>query len=203
MILSLLSFLKVRSIKTLPCFFSFILVSNLIENGFGYYLAIKYNDNVWLYNIFIIICISYYLFILKEKTINIKVRNIISKGQIVFIGLSILNMMFLQGFSQLNTITYNLGMLFVTIIILNYLKQLIDDVDTNYLNQPIFYLCIGILLFYTTLFPVLAFSNQFLSLDKDFAKVLYALVELGNVLLILSYLMAIFVGWKLRNLSIG
>ncbi|MEP7197395.1 MAG: hypothetical protein ABI851_12815 [Saprospiraceae bacterium] len=112
-------------------------------------------------------------------------------------------MMFLQGFSQLNTITYNLGMLFVTIIILNYLKQLIDDVDTNYLNQPIFYLCIGILLFYTTLFPVLAFSNQFLSLDKDFAKVLYALVELGNVLLILSYLMAIFVGWKLRNLSIG
>ncbi|MEO6693179.1 MAG: hypothetical protein ABIO44_12620 [Saprospiraceae bacterium] len=112
-------------------------------------------------------------------------------------------MIFLQGLSQLNTITYNLGMLFVTIIILNYLKELINKVNTEYLNQPIFYLCIGILLFYSALFPILTFNNQFISLDVNFAKELYSLVELGNVLLSLSYLMAIFVEWRRRNLSTG
>lgn len=187
-----------KKIDSLPYFIHFILFTNLLESLIGYILAIIYNNNIWLYYLFIIICVLYYLYVLKYALQNKIYKKNLKIGSFIFLILSLVNILEFQGISKLNTITYNIGMLFVLYNIILLFKEKYIRSEFDFYRQPIFFFCLGIALFYCAVFPILILNNYLMSFDLIFTKNLYILIELGNVLLSLGYLLAIIAEWRRR-----
>jgi len=180
---------KLKNRECIPFFCWFLLICCIVEVGLGPFLAKKYGTNTLLYNIYTIFTFSYYSYLLVKANQNLHWLHPITYIGYFLLFASWLNLFFFQGFYTLNTITYNLGMLYVSYLISLYFIGLIrDEVFYNLTNLPLFWLSIGIILFYTSSFPILFYLDEITKLGGNLTKPLFSLITLGNSFLSLSYL---------------
>jgi hypothetical protein len=189
--LSILFFKQLKN-AAIVIFVPFLFLTVLIEFiGWCYHFFQIANKNYWLFNLFTSFELIFYAYLFS---IHFK-HAILKKIAFYFIPLlmliSILNYTYLQGTDHFHTYTLLFGSFFMVIFCCVYLYELIIN-DTHYenlFNQPFFWICIGIFLFYlgsviiNSLFEYML-SNELLSRGNN----LYLLITRGlNMVLYTSF----------------
>ncbi len=149
-------------------------------------------QNALIYNILILIQVPFFLYLFssyfKGHSNYILFKRIIW-GVVIF---SIINFLFIQGPTHVNNYSYLLGMSVLCILIVKYYYSLLlSEVPVSLFSLPLFWLSIGILLFFTASFPILAYLNIIIDSNSMLTEPLYDLVGIGNIFLSLSYLMVV------------
>ena len=163
----------------LKTFSPFLAFSAIIDYS-ALYLAKKGTHTIPLYNISGIIEFCFYLWIFYNIIKSIRIKKIIILFIVGYPCLSILNMLFFQGINNFNSITYSLGCLIIIIFSIFYFFELFSAEESYRLSKdPAFWICTGLLFFYSVSFPVYVSVN----LMKHFTPKLGDLISFVIVVL--------------------
>lgn len=161
----------------------------------------KNQSNFWYYNILIIIQVQYFAWVYYQHFLARKFSRNILVISLIITGISILNFFFGQGMHTVNNMTYILGLTFIMFLIGAYFTDILkDERERKITSEPMFWLSIGILLFYASCLPFLIFVNNIVLHSDPALKSLYTLVQAGNVFLSLSYIMVSLCTLKISSL---
>lgn len=172
---------------TLPYFTLFLFISVVFEFFVETYIETKYKYNYVAYAVFGSFSVSYYFYlymreIFQDRRISVTLIS-------VYLLFCVINLYFIQGFDTFNNISYNAGMMAVVISIFVYFRKvLVKQPYFKLASLPLFWLSLGIIMFYSSAFPILTFINFLIELEMDLASALYDLVQIGNIFLSLSFI---------------
>lgn len=179
----------IRKKRNINFFFMFLFFLCFMEIVAANLEVMYFSNNYLSYNICMDGCIVFYYLIYRENS-NFKMDILIGFWAIV----SIVNT--ISTPFSLNTETYVIGLIIITIIVLirfydeifrsNY-KPLGKDYKT--------WLGLGITIFLYCSFPLLLFM-KFLILENSTFLAFYQLLNIGNIILSTGYLFASIVLWK-------
>lgn len=176
-----------RKRDTLPYFTVFLFISVLFEFYIETYIETINKNNYVAYAIFGSFTVAYYMFLYLREIFRDKMMIILFIS--VYLIFCIVNLYFIQGFNTFNNISYNIGMMAVVISIFVYFRKiLVRQTYFKLATIPLFWLSVGIIMFYSSAFPVLTFTNFLVRLEMNLASALYDLVQIGNVFLSLSFI---------------
>ena len=180
-----------------PFLIEFLSVAVFFELVFGKLMKYYYGSNMISSNVFVIICVLYYLYLF---TFEFRKRWFGVLG--VIYAVAVLTSAWTQGFNTVMSFSYNTGMFLVLFVIFRYLYDLvIKDAYKPLFQFPLFWMAIGIMLFYSSSFPVLTFLNRFIASDTQLTMKLLDLLSLGNIFLSLGYFGAVICQWNTKTLS--
>jgi len=169
----------------------FLLLAFLVES-IGIWLWYRGINNLWLYLIFTTIEFIYYSWLISEVVDIPLIKKTLLHCMWVFPFLVILNKMFLQkGSEQYLTITYALGCLIIACAAMAYFFNLFQS--NRYVNlrkDPFFWICSGLLFYYTCSFPFFTIVNILNSESPIFLRNYGAITSLLNILLYSSFIVA-------------
>jgi hypothetical protein len=179
--------LILRRRDAMPYFTLFLFISVVFEFFVETYIEHIYINNFVAYAIFGSFTVSYYLFLyLREIFKDRRTTFLLITLYLVFCTV---NLFVIQGFDAFNNISYNLGMMAVVISIFVYFRKILVRLTYFKLASiPLFWLSVGIIMFYSSAFPVLTFTNFLIRLEMNLASAMYDLVQIGNVFLSLSFI---------------
>ena len=170
-------------------FIIFLLMAFFCELFFTHYAKLYlWPSNYPAFNIYtILVCGGYmyfYLTYFKTKTLFKPILFICSfwlLGAIFW---------FFYSFDPMvvNITSYQIGLVISCGLALYYLYKLIFILPySNIFKQPLFYLSIGLLLFYSSAFPMLNFIHTLIA-NKNATSAFKDILQLGNIILVLGYL---------------
>lgn len=142
--------------------------------------------NTWLYNISIPIEYLFYGFIIGSLCLTLSFKKIIFYTIVLFILWTVINLLFIQGFKQLNTETLIIGscvMIFFSCI--GFIDLFKNDNHQTLLKNPLFWICTGVLFFNTGEFLYLFFLDVFIKNSWDTTANLFA--SINNKLIYVLY----------------
>lgn len=143
-------------------------------------------NNVHLYNIYAILCVFFYLHTYINLIQKPFLERIFKLCFFIFIIISITNFIINYNTNLIINKTYILGMFLVGVLIVIFLKRGIDEINFNFVRSGSFYFSLGLLIFITTSFPLLAFYQE-LIYSKSAILAYNHLLKIGNAFLSLSY----------------
>jgi len=172
--------------KPLRWFIPFLLLMVSVELTARYHRRVLHELNTWLYNISIPVEYLFYGFMIGSLCLTASFKKVIFYSTFI-LGLWVLiNLLFIQGFTTLNTHTLKLGcslmILFSAIGLVDLFKN--DEHKTLLLN-PLFWICTGILFFNTGEFLYLFFFDTFLQNGWDKTAKVFA--SINNKLIYVLY----------------
>jgi hypothetical protein len=138
------------------------------------------------------------MYVVREIIRNARVKNIIFHTAWLYLLLGITNVLFIQKITSFNSITYALGCLIISVICFYYFFELFQQTyAVNLTRQPAFWICAGLLFFYTCSFPIYGLLNF---LSPDFiTKNIQVFLLLLNVFLYSSFTIAFLCRIGVRN----
>ncbi len=176
----------------------FLLLTGVVEI-LGTYTSTHKIANTLLYNSFEIIEFCFYLFALMQIVRNKKVRKIILFILPLFLAIALYNMFFGQK-NSFNTMTYALGCVLVVATCIYYFLELFQlSHSVNLLRQPAFWICSGLLFFYTCTFPILGAYNILRKAPYIIIANLATIINFLNVFLYSSFTIAFLCRLKTRK----
>ena len=179
--------------KHLRLFSWFIFVSVAIE-WIGWYIARHlHRNNLWLYNFNIIIEFLFLPFFYRLILRSHKIRQGIKLFLIIYPIIFFINLFFIQGLYVFNTYPYLIGDIFVLVLIINYFKEILLTPNNIKLHrEPVFYISIAFLLFFTIEIPYTMLLPYFINHNLEVAMALIWVIKILNavlyVLLSVAYL---------------
>ncbi|OQP66048.1 hypothetical protein A3860_15800 [Niastella vici] len=175
-------FLQASIPKYLKSFSFFIALTIIIEIT-GYELRKHVFTVNLLYCFFTAFEFVYYLLIIRFIIYNQKAKRIIFWVMIVYPILVTINVFFIQP-GTFHTITYSLGCLLVVLACIYYFFEIFRITHSvNLVKEPAFWLCTGLLFFYSCSLPLFGLWNQLHGLPKILIKNLRAIQTILNLLL--------------------
>jgi hypothetical protein len=179
--------------------FPFFLACTIIVEIAGFSLM-KYVFAInLLYCFFTAFEFVYYLLIIKHIIYNHKAKRTIFWILSVYPPLVIINIFFIQP-GTFNTNTYSIGCLLVVAACIYYFFELFRTTHSvNLVREPAFWLCTGLLFFYSCSLPLFGLWNQLYGLPKILIKNLRAVQTLLNVLLYSLFSIAFLCRIKFRR----
>jgi len=162
----LISFIKIRH-TVLKWFLPFLGLIVVYEYGVlsrWSFLFIN-RSNHWLANIISTIEIVFYSLLYYHFIQSPQIKKIIRYTLAGFILLTILNILFLQGYNRFHTITYRLGSAMVIVFICMYFKQLMNTENVTLTMEPMFWISSGLFffllgfIFYLSAFDFIAYQS--------------------------------------------
>ena len=179
---SLALFLQGGIPKYLKTFPFFLLVTIIIEIV-GKILAKAKVDVTQMYNVFTSFEFIFYFYILGSIIYNVKAKKILLVLIAVYPVLVLVNMIFFQK-NTFHTTTYSLGCLLIVAACIYYFLELFQSTHSvNLIREPAFWICSGLLFFYTCSFPMVGLWNHLPGLPRIILKNLNTVMQFLNVLL--------------------
>jgi hypothetical protein len=197
LLLAFVSAIWLRKKNNVVFLMPFLGLAVFFELVLGKLMKYYYDNNMITTNIFSIICVIFYLFLFTKE---FRRKWFWAMASIYMFSLMVSS--FVQGFMAIMSIAYNTGMILVMLAVFSYLYDLIMREQYKPLHQiPLFWMAIGILLFYSSSFPILNFLNRFIAADYDFALRMIDMLSIGNIFLSLGYFGTIICQKNIRTLS--
>jgi len=142
-------------LKTFPVY---LLITLLVELLGSYFSYVRVN-NLTLYNVFSIVSICYFLWLvsrmLESRRSKRTIRIIIS----VYIIFSAVNLLYIQK-GEFNTISYGLGCILIVYFSIFFFLQLFrQPASVALTSYPDFWICTAIMFWYCCGFPLYGFIN--------------------------------------------
>ncbi len=150
----------------------------------GNYRSIHREHTVEMYNIFLSLENTFYIWLIREI-----IRSKIVKKYVLFVVIlfpigSLINTFFVQGLIEFSSLNVAIGSLIIIVLCIYYFYELfLMPQFVNLLHQPSFWICTGLLFFYACSFPVFGFTNFVGSLPKVIRHNLAFLLNILNLLL--------------------
>ena len=196
---SLTVFFFPRRDAYLKHFSLFLFVNACFDVATGY-TALHTINNVLIVNVNTMIVVSYYLFLLHEIVHGRKAK----AGILIFLAtyfvLSVTNIFLVQKTGVFNSITYTLGCLQIVAACIYFFWELFQQPNSGPLGrQPAFWICSGLLFFYTCTLPVYGPINILKVLPGVILNNLLAILVSLNILLYLSFVIAFLCRVKTRK----
>ncbi len=194
---SLTAFFIKDSGRYLRLFPLFLLITIIVEIVASWLHMHKKSTSI-LYNSFICLEFQFYMYVLREIIRSPRAKKIIFHTAWLYLLLGITNILFIQKLTSFNSITYALGCLIIAVICFYYFFELFQQTySISLTRQPAFWICAGLLFFYTCSFPIYGLVNF---LSQDFiAKNIRVLIILLNVFLYSSFTIAFLCRIRVRN----
>jgi len=148
LVTSLLTFraLKGTAFRLFAFFLLFIVVVELVGDYTG---RVLHYNNAWLYNISTTLEFIFYAHIFSRTLRNPVYKRITLGFMVVFPMLMVLNMAFIQGFTEFHSYTNALGsVLMVIFCCLFFYELLLNPLEGELHKVPMFWVSTGILFFY-------------------------------------------------------
>lgn len=180
--------------KELKVLVFFVLFSFLIE-GVAYYLRINRINNMFILHLHSWIEFFFIAAIYYKLTSNQNWKTTIILFTLLFSGLSLLNLLYLEDLSTFNSNQrYMEGILVIALFIV-YLFQLMSRPKQEYLeNHPFFILTVGFLIYFLGTLFLFLFSKEILSQSENSYWALHGIL---NIFLNIIYTVVL---WKGRIL---
>lgn len=131
-------------------YFTYILLFLLISDYSAFlYSRITHNPNHFIINIVLLINFPIY-FVIFYKTLQKQIlKNIVLIFSAVFLVFYLYNILYLQGFSSINSYTYSVGSIILIICCLLYFSQVfVSEKEINYFTIPMFWISTGLMFYY-------------------------------------------------------
>lgn len=158
----------------------------LFEVFITYYEALYYKSNARSFNLFAILCCTYYIYVylqyFREKPWVNKIR------WVAGVWLASAFAIYLITFNSQQVIfkTYLSGLFIAGGLAVTYFYDLLHKREMAIFTKPLTYFSLGIILFLTSSFPILAFIDV---LIVEQAQQAYSsILRIGNIFLSLGYL---------------
>jgi len=197
---SLTAYFQKGAERYLKLFPLLLLVTILVELG-AKWLQTHQNSRFGLYilyNSFGCIEFPFYMYVAREIIRNVRVKKIILIAGCIYLLLGITNILFVQKTTSFNSITYAIGCLFIAVSCFYYFFELFQQSYSVVLvRQPAFWICAGLLFYYTCSFPIFGLLN-FLS-SNPIGKNIQVIIILLNVFLYSSFTIAFLCRLRVRN----
>jgi len=180
--------------------FSLFLFVNACFDIATAYTALNAVNNVLIVNLNAMIVICYYLFLLRQIVHGRKAK----AGILIFLAmyflLSVTNIFLVQKTGVFNSITYTLGCLQIVATSIYFFWELFQQPYSGPLGrQPAFWICSGLLFYYTCTLPVYGTINLLKVLPKVIRENLLTILVSLTILLYLSFTIAFLCRFKTRK----
>ena len=180
--------------------FSIFLLVNACFDATTSYMARYGIPNVVISNLNTLVVISYYLFLLRQIVHGKKARTGILLSLFLFLLVSIANFFLVKKIDTFSSITYCVGALFIVAACIYFFWELFQRAYSGPLGrQPAFWICSGLLFYYTCTFPFYGASNLLTGLPEVIKRNLIAVLVFLNILLYLSFSIAFLCRIKTRK----
>lgn len=159
----------------------------------------KHIPNTLLSNLSTLIEIAFYLYVLREIVYAPRAKKVFQYFVIAYPLVALLDVFIFQpgGF---HTITYALGCLLIIICCAYYFLELFQRPSSvNLSRQPAFWICSGLLFYYTCTFPLYGAINLLKLFPRVILSNLLYILVLLNILLYLSFSIAFLCRLKTRR----
>ena len=185
-----------RYIKMFP----FFLVATMAIEFAGGLMSGRKIHTILMYNIFTSVEFLFYLWVLQEIIIDKKIKRIIRFCQVIYLILSLWEILHSLKSGSFHTETYMLGCLFIVGSCICYFFEIFRQTRaTNLVREPGFWICSGLLFFYTCTSPYYGFANLLRRLPDQDVEILTAIIVLLNILLYSSFAIAFLCRFKIRK----
>ncbi|PVD49540.1 hypothetical protein DC498_24410 [Terrimonas sp.] len=178
----------------------FLLLTFLVEI-IALWMGYNARPNVWLYNFFMIIQPVFYFLLVRNVIRNKRMRSFLLFVSWLYPLFVIINIFFLQPRKdQFVSISYATGTLIIVLSTIFYFYELFtSDKYINLARDPFFWICSGLLFFYSCGFPLFALNNFLSSSSNIFIKNYTSIISLLNILLYSSFIIASLCRIRIRN----
>lgn len=168
------------------------LFASLVTEFSGNYLKSIHEPNTFIYNFFSVIEFVFYMILISLIIKNKMTKKIIRLCSLLYVIVSVGNILFFQGIKHFHTVTYSLGCLIIVIICIYYFLEIFSSPRSVKLSaDPAFWICSGLLFFYCCGFPLYAFLNfwaGFKWMRKSFTDIVSILNVFLYSLFVISFL---------------
>jgi hypothetical protein len=196
---SLTIFYKPAADKYLKYFSIFLFVNFLLE-ALTSYMAFYHINNIFANNIDSLVVISFELYLLREIITSRKAKKILLYGFLVYLLLSVVNILLVQSSRNFNTMTYCFGTFLIITACIYYFWELFQQkASVDLVRQPPFWICSGLLFYCTCTFPVFGLTDLIMRLPVVILQNLYSILIVINICLYLSFTIAFLCRLKINR----
>ncbi len=143
-------------LKFFPPFFLISLIDEFCE----YWAAVKYNNNLFIYNFFWVFEICFFLFVIRQIVENVLAKKMIFLAGVIYPVLAVFSIVFITGLNVTPTVTLSFGAILIIISCCYYFFQLLRAPKVRRVwKEPAFWICAGLLFFYTCILPLVVANN--------------------------------------------
>jgi hypothetical protein len=170
--------------RTLTIFAILLVLTVIVEWGNALKLFTPQQKNHWVFNLFNPIQFGLYTIIFYRALQQVTTKKSVVIFYGVYLLLSLLNTLFMQGLKSFSTYTFMFGCIMVVCFVYLYLRQAIQNPQVESLTkQRMFWICVGLLVFHTGDFLLMAFMNYFIRVEDipSFRPVFYGLINPLNI----------------------
>lgn len=181
--LILLKRIKEKFLKNLILFLSITISVEIIGLLTTYFH--QRNLNTIVYNNYLAIEFCFYLYlvlkIIRKKTVKRMIFGVIC----FYAAIGLVNNMLVQGkHGSFTSITYSLGCFFVISSLLYYFYELmLFPSSISLIKQPAFWICSGLLFFYTSTFSIFGLTNFISKLPTSVYNGISIFITITNIVL--------------------
>ncbi|MFC4233550.1 hypothetical protein ACFOW1_16735 [Parasediminibacterium paludis] len=198
-LLNLLLFFKKSTPKYLKGFTPFLFLSLLVEVAAGWLIK-KNSSTTLIYNISTTIEITFYLWVLYNITRGSISKKILLISTAVYPIISFVDIIFIQGKEDFHSVGYAFGCLLIVFFTILFFYELFAKPKAIILTrEPDFWICTGLLLFYSVTFPFYAAANLMKSFPPILANNVQYLLIVVNVFLYLLFSIAFLCRIKIKK----
>ena len=181
-------------------FFPPFLFITLLMDGISLLGLLKGNTNNAVYNFFNVFEFAFYFVILGKIIKNNRVKMLIRFVIILYPILALANIIFIQKIYGFPALNLAIGCLLIVTICIYYFFELFQLPHSVALTrQPGFWICSGLLFFYSCSFPLIAPINLIKALPPFVLKNFVTIINILNVLLYSSFTIAFLCRLRTRN----
>ena len=180
--------------QPLRWFLPFLLLMVCTEFTGRYIRKILGHPNTWIYNITIPVEYLFYGLMIAALCRTASFKNFIFYSMALFSAFIIINLLFIQGFTVLNTNILKAGSCLMIIFSgIGLVDLFTNDDHDSLLSNPLFWICAGVLFFntgeflYNFLFDILLKKNwdktakAFASINNKLIYVLYSCISIAII----------------------
>jgi|SRR6186713_272685 len=197
---SLAVFFRRKSAVYLRLFPLFLALTILVEIVAFRLVNRKGGTNTALYNFFGVVEFLFYLFVLHEVIHNKRAKRVIFCVSLAYLAWVSINFIFIQKINTFHTMDYAIGCLLIAAVCIYYFYELFQlSHSVNLVRQPAFWICSGLLFFYTCSFPLYGFLNFIKFAPTVIIRNLATILNILNVLLYSSFTIAFLCMIRIRK----
>jgi hypothetical protein len=180
--------------------FPILLAINLTVEIGGQWVAFRFGSNVTLFNFYTAFELSFFLFMLREMIVNPRLKRVILILIWGYPLFCIINILFIQKPGNWHSISYGIGNILVVGFAIYYFFELFKRPKAiNLLREPAFWICCGLLFFYSCSFPFLGLVNFMGNAPGVIIRNFSSIITLLNILLYVLFTIAFLCRLQFRR----
>jgi hypothetical protein len=197
---SLTIFIQAPRQSYLKYFALFLLVNFLLDVATSY-SAWTGTDDVWLSNLDSVVVISFYLFLLREIVKSKKAKKVLLIFVLAYPIVSVINIFLFRRLPLLFPMTFTSGGVLIVITSIYYFWETFQQKNSvNLIREPAFWICSGLLFYFTCTFPLNGLLNFVSALPQVIVQNLFQIFIILNIFLYLSFTIAYLCRLKVKSM---